>query len=71
MTPEEKSVKMWLLDLPDSQQRHYQSEMNEWYEKFVDLYHSYDDEAYQQIFLASLSIAMIKFAQYVEQQGSK
>lgn len=69
MTPEEKAVKMWLLDLPDSQQRHYQSEMSEWYDKFVDLYHSYDTEEYQQLFVASLGVAMIKFAEFLEQEN--
>ena len=71
MTPEEKAVKMWLIDLPEDQQRHYQSEMTEWYEKFKDLYHSYDNKEYQELFIASLGMAMIKFAQYVEQQENK
>ena len=71
MTPEEKAIKLWLIDLPESQQRRYQNDMNYYLEMFTDWYHSYNNKEYQELFLASLGMAMIKFGQYVEEQENK
>lgn len=66
MSPEEKAVRMMLLDKSPDDQEYYRVNMEHTLEDFKYKY-SLLDENDSELWLCSLSIAMLKFAEYVEE----
>lgn len=65
MTPEEKAVRMMLLDCTQEQQEFYREEMHRLLETFKASY-DINHEDYKNLYVAALAIAMSKFVEYVE-----
>jgi hypothetical protein len=65
MSPEEKAVRMMLLDKSEIEQEFYRHYMERLLTQFKETYRSFDNSS-KDLWLCSLSIAMLKFAEYVE-----
>jgi hypothetical protein len=65
MSPEEKAVKMWLLDKSQEEQEFYREEMFRMLETFKD---DYDiiKENHKELYIAAIAMAVVKFTEYVE-----
>lgn len=61
MSLEEARVKMHLLDCTPEQQEFYRANMQALLDDFTETYNSFEPE-FQDLWLAALSIAMMKFS---------
>lgn len=66
MTPEEKAVRMFLLDKSPDDQEYYRVNMEHMLENFKYTY-SLLDEKDSELFLCALTVAVLKFTEYVEE----
>lgn len=65
MSPEEKAVKMWLLDKSQEEQEFYREEMFRMLETFKDDYDIIKENR-KELYVAATAMAVVKFTEYVE-----
>lgn len=65
MSPEEKAVKLALLDCTAEQQEFYRNVMQTTLDNLKAEYAKYDDEESQGLFVAGVAVAFSKFAETI------